>query len=171
MSKRSRLLVVTASAALTAAALLAGPSAARMVGSTGAASAHAVVKTHGRAYVSITHANAGISYGAGNVYDSILHTGAVTYKIKLTPQSNGTLKLNSSGVTLYAPRGSLVGTATATVTLAGTSETISDGKLKLTKGYGSLKNDSLTATFTGTGDLSANVLTYTYKGKLTEVSP
>ncbi len=173
MSKRSRLLAVTASAALTATALtaiVAGPSAARMVGSTGASSAHVVVKIHGRAYFSITHANAGIQYAAGNIYDSVLHTGAVTYKIKLLPQANGTVDVSATGVTLYTARGSLVGTATATVALAGTIETITDGKLKLTKGYGSLKNDSLTASFTGTGDLSANLFTYTYRGKLTEGS-
>lgn len=171
MSKRSRLLAVAASAALTATALtaiVAGPSAARMVGSTGASGATVTRSVHGRVYLSITHTGNGLDYVAGHVYDSVLHTGAVTYKSKLVAQPSGTVEIVATAVTLYMPRGSLVGTGTATVTISNGQEVITNGRLKLTKGFGSLKNDTLTARFSGTGSLQANTAMLTYKGTLTE---
>ena len=65
---------------------------------------------------------------------------------------------------MYSKTGSLKGTLSATVTLSGTTETFSNGKINLPRGAGSQKGHSLAATFTGTGSASSNQFTLHYKG-------
>jgi hypothetical protein len=66
-------------------------------------------------------------------------------------------------VTVYTLKGTLTGTATATDTAnPDGTQTITDGKLKLTKGTGAYKGHSLTATFTGT--FANNVFTFNGTG-------
>ncbi len=159
MFSSRRLLAGAATAALACAAF-ATTAGARMVGSTGP------VPDSGTAYFSVTHTKGNLEYAAGNVSDKLFGTGAVSYRINLLPSGSGAYKVKATKVVFYTSKGSLVGTATATVTITATSETITDGKLKLDKGYGALKGDQLVAKFSGTANLSANQLKYTYKGTL-----
>jgi hypothetical protein len=82
----------------------------------------------------------------------------------LSPTTSGAITVTAKKVTFYNGTGSLSGTATATVNTSGTTQTITGGKLKLTKGTGSQKGHSLTATFTGTADLAKNQYAFHYKG-------
>lgn len=117
------------------------------------------------AWAAITHVVKGIEIADGDYADKILGHGVVEYRLKVIPAgSTGTFKVTSKPVVLYTATGSLSGSATATVVIVGTKETISKGKLSLTKGTGSLKGHSFTGTFTGTGDLVANQLVFHDKG-------
>ncbi len=118
----------------------------------------------GTAYASITHVVGSIQIADGDYIDKILGDGVISYRIALLPGPNGTFHVSTKKVTLYTGTGSLSGTATATVALSGTTETITNGKLSLTKGAGSLKGHSFVGTFTGTGDLSKNLLVFHDKG-------
>jgi hypothetical protein len=118
-------------------------------------------------YASITHTAGGIEFAAGNYADKVFKSGAITYALKLLPNKDGTITVKVPTVVLYTGTGSLSGTATATVTIANSKETITNGKLNLTKGTGALKGDSFKGTFTGTGDLTANTLVFHTKGILT----
>ncbi len=113
---------------------------------------------------SITYSAGRYQYAAGNLSDKILGDGAITYKLKLASVS-GQLTLTSKHVVLYTSRGSLTGTGSALVTVSGTTETITAGRLSLTNGAGSLRHHALVAKFTGSGDLTANSFTFNYKGR------
>jgi len=158
MSKGSRLLA-GAAAVLTSFALIASAQG-RMVGGIGPQA------DSGTAYFAITHSKGGLEYAAGNNVDKLLGTGAATYALKLLPGRNGSFRVTSKNVVFYTGKGSLSGTATATVDVTSTKETITGGKLDLTKGLGSLKGDELTVRFTGTADLKANQFVFKYKGTL-----
>ena len=119
------------------------------------------------AYASITHTAGGLEFAAGNYADKVFKTGAITYALKLLPNSNGTTTVKVPKVVLYTSTGALSGTASATVTIQNGTQTITDGKLSLTKGTGALKGDSFKGTFTGTADLSKNVIVFHTKGTLT----
>jgi hypothetical protein len=67
---------------------------------------------------------------------------------------------------LYTATGSLTGTGSALVTVAGNNEIIKNGKLSLTKGAGAQKGHSFVGTFTGTGSLTTNRFVFKYKGTL-----
>jgi hypothetical protein len=118
-------------------------------------------------YASITHTGGGLQFAAGNYADKLFKTGAITYSLKLVPNTNGTITVKVPSVVLYTGTGSLSGTATATVTIQNSIETITNGKLNLTKGTGALKGDAFKGTFTGTGDLSKNLIVFHTKGILT----
>ena len=119
-------------------------------------------------HLRVDHPHAGgLEFAAGNYADKVFKTGAITYSLKLLPNTNGTITVKVPSVVLYTSTGSLSGTATATVTIANSKETITNGKLNLTKGTGALKGDSFKGTFTGTGDLTKNVLVFHTKGILT----
>jgi hypothetical protein len=121
----------------------------------------------GTANFAITNTTKKLEYAAGHFTDKVLGSGAITYQLKILPGATGTYKVTSKKVVLYTGKGSLSGTATALVTVTKTSETITDGKLNLTKGFGSLKGDSLKVKFTGTANLSANQYAFSYSGKFT----
>jgi hypothetical protein len=119
----------------------------------------------GTAYFSITHTAGKTQFAAGNNTDKILGQGASTYQIGLSSGSVvGTINVTVNKVTVYTPTGSLSGKATATLTSTATTQTITNGKLKLTKGTGSQKGHSLVATFTGSANLTANQFVFHYKG-------
>ena len=118
-------------------------------------------------YASITHTAGGMQFAAGNYADKVFKSGAITYALKLVPNTNGTITVNVPTVVLYTKTGSLSGTATATVTIKNSIETITNGKLNLTKGAGAQTGDSFKGTFTGSVDLTKNVLVFHTKGILT----
>ena len=167
MHHGSRLLAAIAAgliatlAIATAAAFGALPS--RMVGS-----GNPIHPDSGTVHAATTHSSGKTEYVVGNVSDKVLGTAVITYAIKATARANGTYHLNGTTVTAYTGTGSLTGTASATLTIGTGTSKITNGTIKLTKGFGSLKNDTLTATFTGTDNVAANQLTLTYKGKLIE---
>jgi hypothetical protein len=159
MSSRSRFLGAGAATAIAIFALTTAAQASKTASHTRADS--------GTAWFSITHTVGSTEYAAGTTSDKLLGTDAVTYTSHLLPNSTGAITVNVKRLVVYSGTGSMVGTATAQVTVSGTTETISDGKLKLTKGFGSMKGDKLIATLSGTGNLAANQIKFTYKGKLT----
>lgn len=155
MTRRTR--SVTAAAGLLAASALIAVTAAT-VGATSSGKADS-----GTAYFSITHSVGATQFAAGNSIDKVLGTGAVTYRIKIG-STNGKISIMVPSVTIYTATGSLSGTATATLVTGAKTQTISNGKLNLTKGTGSQKGHSLRATFSGTGNLTANQIVIHDKG-------
>ncbi|MGH2867697.1 MAG: hypothetical protein ACRDNK_09035, partial [Solirubrobacteraceae bacterium] len=160
MNKSSRLAAALATT-LVATALVASAAGATKVG------AGAPQNDSGTTYASITHTRGHLEIAAGNNYDKVLGEGAVTYQLKLLPAGNGTIKVKVPKVVLFSTTGSIAGTASATVTVNGNKQTITNGKLNLTKGTGGLKGRQFTGTFTGSSDLSKNLITFKYKGLLT----
>jgi hypothetical protein len=159
MIRKTRSLAATAGALGTVALLTVAGPALGAKASKGKADS-------GTSQVAITHSSGGYQYSAGNNTDKLLGTGAVTYQVKLTPTTPGTYKLTAKRVVVYTGTGSLVGTGSATLNVISASgnATVTNGKLSLTKGFGSQKGHSETATFTGTGTITGGVFTFQYKG-------
>ncbi len=104
---------------------------------------------------------------AGQVKDEVLGEGAVTFNVKAVPRKTGGVDVTVVGVTLWTPTGTLRGTGSALLTIKSiktTASTVSNGKLTLNKGTGSLKGHSLTAKFTGAGFASGVYFTFKYSG-------
>lgn len=118
----------------------------------------------GTAYASINHTVNNKQYGSANNTDRVLGATGITFTATLTSEAGGKLKLTGNPVVLYTRTGSLKGTLSATVTLSGTTETFSNGKINLLTGAGSQAGHSLVGTFTGSGDASKNEFTINYKG-------
>ena len=117
----------------------------------------------GTAWLSANHTAGGLLIVSGDIKDKLLGNGAIVYRVKASPAGSGTFKVSSKSVTLYTAGGSLSGTGSATQTVAPDgSATVSDGKVNLTHGTGSLKGHSLAATFSG--PFKDGVYTFTYKG-------
>ena len=126
-------------------------------------------QTTGTAYVAGTPKPGSLVYVAGFNTDKVLGPGAVTYALKALPgRASGTIKVNARLVTLWTAKGSLSGTGSATLTITNSPKTgdatVSGGKLKLTHGTGALAGHSLTATFTGKGNVGAGAYVFHYKG-------
>jgi hypothetical protein len=120
----------------------------------------------GSAAVATTPLTAGATqYVAGFDTDAILGRGAITYVITAIPTTaKGKFSLVAHNVVLYTGTGELRGTATATLTAsAGGQATVTEGRLTLTTGRGSLAGHSLRASFSGTGRLGGGY-TFTYHG-------
>ncbi len=117
-------------------------------------------------WFSIVRTAGGIEYTAGIVADRALGTGAITYQLRVSTGNAGTIDVTARKVTLYTRTGSLTGTATATIKAANTNQQTITGKLNLTRGAGSLKGDSLQATFSGTADLAKNLIQFKSVGTL-----
>jgi hypothetical protein len=138
---------------------------------TVAAGAVAAAGGKGRAdsstiYAASTHTTGGFTYAAGQAADKVLGQVAITYRIKAVPTGTTTINLKASPVVEYTATGSLTGKATATLTVgANGAETVSNGKFSLTKGAGSLRGHSLTGTFSGVGNSTANYLVLHSKGR------
>ncbi|MGH2869516.1 MAG: hypothetical protein ACRDNK_18375, partial [Solirubrobacteraceae bacterium] len=137
MNKSSRLAAAMATT-LAATALVASAAGATKVG------AGAPQKDSGTTYASITHTRGNLQIAAGNNYDKVLGEGTISYQLKLLPAGNGTVKVRVPKVVLFTTTGSLTGTASATVTANANSQTITNGKLNLTKGTGGLKGRQFT---------------------------
>jgi hypothetical protein len=131
----------------------------------GAVGARAGKPDKGVIYFAETHNANGITFAAGNATDSLFGTEAVTYAIKTAPTQTGTVQVTAKPVTTWTKTGTLSGTATATLTVdANGKATFTNGKVSETKGTGTLKGHSLTATFTGSGDTKTATYQITYKG-------
>ncbi len=153
-----RTLLLSAGAMLVVAGVL-------VVGVGGAGASSAGRADSGTAWVANTPKPGTLVYAAGFNHDAILGNGAVLYEITATGGKPGVFHLTTNHVTMYTAAGSLSGTATATLTQkASGGAVISAGKLKLTKGAGTLKGHSLIATFTGTGSLSSLAFIFKYRG-------
>lgn len=123
-------------------------------------------KDSGTSYVAVTHDKGPFSYTAGNNTDKVLGTSAVTYVLQLLKSTKPAVyKVSVKSVFMYARTGSLAGTATATLTVgAGGTATITNGKLRLTKGAGSQAGHSLIATFHGSGSVNTGRFKFVYSG-------
>jgi hypothetical protein len=152
--------ITAAVTALCAAATLIGLAAAGVA----ARPTRAGRSDSGTAYVSTNRTVGKTSWGSGVNSDKRLGSGAITFKYTLTPQAGGSLQLNGKRSVMYTRTGSIAGTITALITVKGTAETITDGKIRLTHGAGSLKGHSLVGTFSGSGSATANQFTIHYKG-------
>lgn len=120
----------------------------------------------GTAYFALVRDTPSTEYAAGILYDKALGTDGITYAITLGQTKTGAVSVTIKHITIYTGKGSLSGTATALVNPSSTTQTITNGKLNLTHGVGSLQGDQLTGTFTGIANLSKNRLQFTYKGQL-----
>jgi hypothetical protein len=119
----------------------------------------------GVAYFSIVHTVGNTEYAAGVGHDKILGNVAASYALSVAVTQSGTFQVKAKKVTIYNGSGSLTGTGSATIQNVGNTQTITGGKLSLTKGAGSLKGHSLVVTFTGTANLTANQSQFNYSGK------
>lgn len=153
MIKSPRVAVAMATA-LAGTALIAAPAIATS----------APKRDSGTTYASITHTRNGLEIAAGNNYDKVLGEGTISYQLKLIPNANGTIHVKVPKVVLFTTTGSITGTASATVTINGSAEQITNGKLALKNGKGALKGKQFSGTFTGSGDLSKNLIKFNYKG-------
>ena len=120
----------------------------------------------GTSHVGTTHSDSKFTYSAGDNADKLLGAGAVTYKLKVgsTPTA-GAVALTAKPVRLFTATGSLIGTGSATLTVTGpTTATVSNGKLKLTRGTGAQKGHSFVGTFTGSGNPTTGQYVFHYKG-------
>lgn len=151
--------ITAAVVALCATGTLIGVGAAGV----GARSRAAGKADSGTLYLSTNRSSGSIGYASGTNSDKLFGESALTSKYTLTHTTGATFKLSSSHTIMWTKTGSLEGTLSATVTLAGTTETFKNGKLDLSNGTGSLKGHSLVGTFTGSGNSSANQFKFTYK--------
>jgi hypothetical protein len=151
--------ITAAVAVLGATGALIGLSAAGVGARTRAGQADS-----GTAYASINRSAGGYEYVSATNTDKLFGASAVTSKSTLTHQTGATFKLSSKHTVLWTKTGSLEGTESATVTVSGTTETFTNGKLDLTNGTGSLSGHSFVGTFTGSGSSSSNEFTLNYKG-------
>jgi hypothetical protein len=137
------------------------------IASTAAGAASAGKHDSGVLYTAVTHTspNGKILYLAGNDVDKVLGSGAATYTSTLGAGTNGTLKVKAT-VILFTRKGSMVGTATATLTVnpKDSSVTITNGKIKAGKGQGAEAGHTLVATFTGSAKSIAGPFVFKYKG-------
>lgn len=121
--------------------------------------------TSGTAWVHITHTSAGFLYVSGDISDKVLGKGAIVYLTKPSGQSDGSILVKATKITIYTAGGSLTGSGQATQTITGNTSTVSNGTFSLTKGSGTLKGKTLKGTFQGTQD-DQGVYTFKYKAKL-----
>jgi hypothetical protein len=156
MFKKTRAL--SATAVVVCALLAMGATALAATGKKGKADS-------GIQHVAITHSSGGFNYSAGDGTDKLLGATAVTYKLKILNSGAGTFKVTAKPVVLYTATGTLRGTGSATVTAdAKGNATVTNGKLRLTKGTGAQKGHSFIGTFSGTGSVVTGAYTFHYKG-------
>ncbi len=126
----------------------------------GAAAVAAGRADSGTIYAATTHTSGGYTFAAGQGTDKLFGPIAITYRIKAIPAgTTGTLNLTVKPAIEYTATGSILGSATATLTLGPNgAETISNGKFSLTHGVGALRGHTMTGTFTGSGNSTANTL-------------
>jgi len=121
----------------------------------------------GTAYVAVTHSVGPINVAAGDATDKVTGAGAVVYRIHvLTTTKPGTLAIKANKVTAYSATGSLTGTAVSKLTILDSkgNATVSNGVLTLTNGTGGEKGHSLTAKFTGKGNINTGQYRFNYVG-------
>lgn len=119
----------------------------------------------GTIYAATTHDSGGYAFAAGQGTDRLFGPIAITYRIKAIPAgTTGTLNLTIKPAIEYTATGSILGSATATLTVGpGGAETISNGKFSLTHGAGALRGHTVKGTFSGSGNSTANMLVIHFK--------
>jgi hypothetical protein len=128
----------------------------------GAGAASTAKKDSGTSYAAIDRTVGKTEFVSGYTVDKLFGKIAATYVTTVNTGTNGTTTVTGKHVTLFTSKGSLSGTATATLNLA--TGAISNGKLVLTHGTGGLKGHSFKGTFTGTSQLGKGLITFHYKG-------
>jgi hypothetical protein len=119
----------------------------------------------GTVYLAVTHTVGNRQYAAGNSYDKLFGTGAVTYVNVATATPTGTVKVTTRPVVLFYKDGTLTGSATSTLTVGRNgAATITGGKLTAANGTGGQKGHSFTTTFSGSGSLTTSTYKLAYKG-------
>jgi hypothetical protein len=133
-----------------------------------AASGGGARQTSGTAYLASARTANGLVYFAGFNSDKVLGQGAVTYTIKPTSATSGTITANAKKVTLWTNNGALSGTGTATLHITNQpkqgDDTVTGGKIKLTHGTSGQAGHSVVATLTGSGNLVSGIYVFHYKG-------
>src|SRR4051794_34813420 len=100
----------------------------------------ATKKDSGTAWVGITHSEGSDLYVAGDVKDKVLGRGAIVYITTVSNNGPGTFLVKARKITIYTPKGTLVGSGQATQNVAPDgSITVTDGTFNLTKGTQKLK--------------------------------
>ncbi len=121
----------------------------------------------GTVYFAPTHQVGSLGFYAGDTTDKVTGPGAAVYQLKvLTTTKPGTLAVDIKKVTTYTATGSLIGTATAKLTIldAKGNATVTDGLLKLTHGSGGEAGHSLIGKFSGKGNINTGQYKITYTG-------
>lgn len=129
-------------------------------------------RTGGTVYVAQAPKPGSLVYDSGFVYDKVLGPGAVTFVTKALGSPSGTITIKSKPVTIYTPNGSLSGTGSGSLTITNNPDpgdvTVTNGKLRLNHGTGRLAGHSLSATFSGSGNIGGahvpDSYTFRYKG-------
>lgn len=150
--------------AVGATLLAGGASIALFAGAVGARTSAKGKHDTATGYVSVNRSAGGFTYASGIIYDKLLGADAVALKLTLKHVSGGTFKATSSNTVLYTGTGSLKGSSSATVTISGSTQTFSNGKINLTKGAGSQKGHSLVGTYSGSGSITKNQSTLKFSG-------
>jgi hypothetical protein len=160
MSKRTRLGAVGATILAIAAIVTTGAVAA-----TGTGTPTYTYQDSGTIYASINNTNAkGTEFTSGNMFSRHFGHVAITYDLKALPSNvPGVIRVTATNVVLYTRRGSLSGTGSATLTISGNQQTVSNGRLVLDHGVGSMAGFSYEGTFTGSANLQANVIRFDFK--------
>jgi hypothetical protein len=157
MGKSTRPLAVAAGFLATAALIAVGASS---VGAKSSGRADS-----GTVYFAVTHTVGHKQYAAGNTYDKLFGTGAVTYVNVAKANPSGTITVTTKPVVLFFKDGTMTGVATSKLTVGQNgSATITDGKLTAAHGTGAQKGHSFADTFTGTGNASTSIYKIVYKG-------
>jgi hypothetical protein len=162
MSKRTRLAAIGATILAVAAIASGGAVAAT---STGTSTQTFTYQDSGTIFASINNTNAkGTEFTSGNMFSRHFGHVAITYDLKVLPSNvPGVIRVTATNVVLYTRRGSLSGTGSATLTISGSQQTVSNGRLVLDQGVGSLKGFTYEGTFTGSANLQANVIRFDFK--------
>lgn len=132
----------------------------------------AVGATPGRAdsgtvFFAPTHSVGTLGYYAGDSTDKITGAGAIVYQLKLIKTTKpGTLNIDVKKVTSYSATGSLIGTATAKLTIVNNKgdATLTDGVVKFTRGTGGQAGHTLAARFAGKGNINVGAYKLNYTG-------
>ena len=160
MDNRRRRAFGAVAGLLAVTAVIAGATSA--VGATTAGRAD-----RGTVYFAPTHQVGSLGYYAGDSSDKITGPGAIVYQLKvLATTKPGTLNVDVKKVTAYSATGSLIGTATAKLTILDSkgNATLSDGVVKFTRGTGGQAGHTLTAKFAGKGNVNIGAYKLNYTG-------
>jgi hypothetical protein len=140
-----------------------------LAGSSLAGAASKVGKAeHGTVHFALTHTVGKTNFAAGDATDSLFGAGAVIYQLHILTTRTGTISIKIPKVTVFYSTGSATGSATTTLTVTNQPKagdaTVTDGVLKLTKGFGAHQGHTFAGTFSGKGNITSDSYTIQYKG-------
>jgi hypothetical protein len=122
-------------------------------------------KDSGTAWAGVNHQEGKTLYVSGDIKDKLLGRGAIVYLTQIRgSESPGTVHIVAKKITIYTPKGSLVGTGSGdqVINSDGSVGGVKNGKFKLTKGTAKLKGHTYKGTFTA--GYAQGVYTFRYKG-------